>query len=122
MRRGRSLLPLATNAISLNIGNFSDAPLNARKLDKNVYSTAANRDNVLKKDPIYIYHPSPRQDLQSPLALTPLSPAHIPILIENQYLTWVHSAKDPNVSIYTIFMYIPHDTDHKTTIRTILSN
>jgi hypothetical protein len=122
MRRGRSLLPPATNAISLNIGNLYDAPLNARKLDNNVYSTAVDRDNVLETDPIYLYHPSPRQDLQSPLALTPLSPAHSPALIENQYLTWVHSAKDPHVGTCTIFMYLSHDADHKTPVRTILSN
>jgi len=86
---GRSFLPLATYAISLTIGNYHDAPLNARKLDKNVYPTATDRDNVLEADPIYLYHSSPHQDLQIPLALTPLSPAHILVLIENQYLTGV---------------------------------
>ena len=106
MRRGRSLLPPATDAISLTIGNFHDASLNARRFDKNVYPAAMDRDNVFEADPIYLHHPSPRQDLQSPLALTPLSPAHSPVLIENQYLTGVHSAKDPNVSTYTIFMYL----------------
>ena len=40
-------------------------PLNARKLDKNVYPTAANRNNILDPDPIYLYHPSHRQDLQA---------------------------------------------------------
>jgi len=34
MRRGRGLQPAATNAISLTIGNYHDAPLNARKIDK----------------------------------------------------------------------------------------
>jgi hypothetical protein len=48
--------------------------------------------------------------------------AHSPILIENQYLTGVQSAKDPNVSTYVIFMYLPHDADHKTIIKTILTN
>jgi len=66
-----------------------------------------DRDNVLEADPIYLHHPSPRQDLQSPFTLTSLSPAHSPVLIENQYLTGVHSAKDPNISSYTIFMYPP---------------
>jgi hypothetical protein len=114
-------LPPATDAISLTIGNCYDASLNARKLDKNVYPTAVNRDNVLETDPIYLYHPSPRHDLQSPLAVTPLSPSHSPVLIENQYLAAVHSAKDPNVSTYTIFMYLPHDADHNTSIPTILT-
>jgi hypothetical protein len=87
-----------------------------------VYLTAVNRDNVLEIDPIYLHHPSPRQDFQSPLALTPLSPALSPALIENPYLTGVHSAKDPKFSTYTIFMYLPHDADHKTIIKTILLN
>ena len=106
MRQGRGLQPAASDITSLTIGNNHDAPLNARKIDNNVYPTAANRDKILTTYPIYLYHPSPRQDLQSPLARTPLSPAHIPVLIENQYLTGVHSAKDPNVSTYTIFMYL----------------
>jgi hypothetical protein len=122
MRNGRSLLPPATDAISLTIGNFHDAPLNARRLDKNVYPNAVDRDNVLEADPVYLHHPSPPQDLQSPLSLTPLSPEHSPLLIENQYLTGSHSAKDPNVNSYTIFVYLPNDADHKTLIKTILTN
>jgi len=118
----RNLLPPARDAISLTIGNFHDAPLKFRRLEKNVYPTAVDRNNVLEVDPIYMHHPSPRQDLQSPLALTPLSPAHSSFLIENQYLTGVHSAKDLNVSTYTIFMYLSHDADHKTIIKRILIN
>jgi hypothetical protein len=113
---------MATNVISLTIGNFHDTPINVRKLDKNGYPSTPNRDNILEIDHIYLYHPSNRQDLQSPLALTPLSPSHSLVLIENQYLTGVHSAKDPNVNTYTIFMYLPHDVDHKTTIRAVLTN
>jgi len=89
---------------------------------KNVHSTAADRKNILETDPIYFYHPSTRQDMQSPFALTPLSPAHTPILIENQYLTGAHSAKDPNVSTYKIYMYLPHDDNPKFTILTIVKN
>jgi hypothetical protein len=122
MRRGRGLQPAVSDLISLTIGNNHDAPLNAHKIDKNVYPTAANRDNILDTDPIYLYHPSPRQDMQSPLALIPLSPTHSPVLIENQYFTGVHSVKDPNVSTYTIYMYLPHNDNHKTTILTILTN
>jgi hypothetical protein len=122
MRRGRGLQPAATDAISLTIGNYHDAPLNARKLDKNVYPTAADRNNILETDPIYLYHPSPRQDLQNPFALTSLSPAHNQVLIENQYLTGVHSAKDHNVSTYNIYMYLPRDIHHKTIILTIIDN
>jgi hypothetical protein len=83
MRRGRSLLPPAIDAISLTIGNFHDVPLNARRLETHVYPTTVDRDNVLGADPIYLDHLLPRQDLQSPIALTPLSPAHITLFIEN---------------------------------------
>jgi hypothetical protein len=122
MRRGRNLQPPSTDIISFTIGNYHDVPLSARKIDKNVYSTAADHTNLLETDPIYIYHPTPRQDLQSPLALTPLSPAHSPVLLENQYLTGVHSAKDPNISTYKIFLYLPHDVDHKGTIQSIITH
>jgi hypothetical protein len=122
MRRGLGLQPPATDAVSLAIGNYHDAPLNARKLDKNVYPTAASRTSILDTNPIYLYHPTPRQDLQSPLALNPLSPAHSPVLIENQYLTGVHSAKDPNISTYKIFLYLPHEVDLKATITMTIEN
>ncbi len=112
MRRGRRLQPAASDIIFLTIGSYHDAPLNAPKIDKNVYPTAANRDNILDTGLVYLYYPSPRQDLQSPLSLTPLSPAHIQVLIEHQYLTGVHSAKETNVSTYTIFMYLSHEIDH----------
>jgi hypothetical protein len=118
VRRGHILRPASTDVMSLIISNFLDAPFNVKKLDKNV-----DRDNILQIDPFYLYHPSTRQDLQSPLAINnPLSPAHNPILIENKYLTSVHSAKDPNVITYTIFMYLPHDVDYKFTIRTVLTH
>ena len=122
MRRGRGLELPATDIISLAIGSYHDAPLNARKIDENVYPTASDRTNILETDPIYLYHPTPRQDLPSPFALTPLSPAHSPVLLENQYRTGVHSAKDPNISTYKIYLSLPHDVDHKTTIHTILTN
>jgi hypothetical protein len=122
MRKGRSLQPPIADAISLTIGNFHDAPLNAHKFGKNVYPSDADRDHILETDSIYLYHPSSGQDLRSPLALTPLSPAQNPILIENQHRTRVHSAKDPNISTYTIYMYLPHDVDHKITIQTMLKN
>jgi len=57
MRRGRGLKPAATDVISLAIGNYHDAPLNARKIEKNVFPTAADRSNILETDPIYLYHP-----------------------------------------------------------------
>ena len=58
--------------------------------------------------------------IRSSLALTPLSQAHSPILIENQYLTSAHSAKDPNVITHTIYMHLPRDFNHKATILLII--
>ena len=76
----------------------------------------------MHKEPIYLYHPSARQNLQSPLALTPLSPSYCPVLVDIQYLIGVHSAKDPNVSTYSIYMmYLPHDMAYKHAIRAVLS-
>ena len=34
----------------------------------------------------------------------------------------MHSAKDPNVSSYPIYMYLPHDADPETAVREILTN
>ena len=96
MRSGRSLQPPANDIISLTIGSYHDVALNARKIDKDVYPTAADHTNILETDPIYFYHPTPRQDLQSPLALTPLYPAHNPVLLENQYLTGTHHTPTPS--------------------------
>jgi len=89
MRRSHGLRPAATDTISLTIGKFyDDAPLNhARKLDRNVYPSAADRDDILQTELFYFYHPSARQNLQNPLALTPLSPSHNHVLIDNHYLT-----------------------------------
>ena len=48
MRRGHGLRPTATDTISLTIGIFYDAPFNAKKLDKNVYPSGVDRDNILQ--------------------------------------------------------------------------
>ena len=63
MRRSQSLRPAATDTISLTIGIFYDALLNAKKLDKNVYPSAADRDDILQTKPNYLYDPSARQEL-----------------------------------------------------------
>ena len=35
-------------------------------------------------------------------------------------MTGVHSAKDPNISTYKIFLYLPHNINHETTITKLL--
>jgi len=121
MRRGHMQRPPATDNVSLAINNFHDTPFNARRLVQNVYLAVIDRDNILQVDSIYLSHPSARQDLQIPLALTAISLTHTPILIENQYLTGAQSTKYPNISTYTIFMYLHHDADYKNIIKTFVT-
>jgi hypothetical protein len=90
-------------------------------MDINVYPSIIDRDIIMHVDPIYLSHPAALQDLKSPLALTAISPAHTPILIETHYLTRVQSTKDPNTGTYTIFMYLPHDAYYKNTVKTCLT-
>ena len=87
MRRSHGLWSATTDTIFLIIDNFYDATFNATTLDNKLYSTVVERDNILQIEPIYLYHSSARQYLQSPFALTPLSPLHNLALIDNQYLT-----------------------------------
>jgi hypothetical protein len=95
--------------------------LHDASLTEHVYSPAIDHDNILQTDPIYIYHPSAIQDAQSPLALTLISPAHSPNLIENQCVTGLHSTNDPNVSTYVIFVYLSHDASYKDTTKTLIT-
>ena len=64
----------------------------------------------LDNDCIYLHHPSRRLDLQSPLALTPLTQHHSPELIDNLYLTGVYSTDSSTTSAFLIHIYIPETT------------
>jgi len=66
-------------------------------------------------DCLYIHHPSRRLDLQSPLALRPISPAHSSDLIDNTYLTGVNSTNSATTSAFTIHLYIPKSTPNAIT-------
>jgi len=93
---------------------FHDAPLNARMLSRHVYPTVGQRGE-LGNDCLYINHPSRRLDLQSPLALRPNSADHLPDLIDNIYLTGVHSTDSATTSAFTIHLYIPESTPNDIT-------
>ena len=69
---------------------------------------------------MYIHHPSRRLDLQSPLALNPISPSHTPELIDNLYLTGVYSNDSTTTSAFLIYIYLPEATPAD--ISTILCN
>jgi hypothetical protein len=71
---------------------------------------AIDRRDEIDNDCLYIHHPSRRLDLQSPLALRPISPAHSPDLVDNAYLTGVHSADSATTSAFTVHLYIPEST------------
>jgi hypothetical protein len=61
----------------------------------------------MNNDYIYIHHSPRRLDLQSPLALRPISADHSPDLIDNMYLTGVHSTESATTSAFMINLYIP---------------
>ena len=76
----------ASDPVSTMLGNRYHAPLNARRITVDVYLTAARRGD-LALDPIYLHHPSARNDLQCPLSLAPTSPSLAPVLIDNYCIT-----------------------------------
>jgi hypothetical protein len=78
-------------------------------LSPHVYPAVGQRGEI-DNDCLYIHHPSRRLDLQSPLALQPISPSHSPDLINNSYLTGVHSTDSPTTSAFTVHLYIPEPT------------
>jgi hypothetical protein len=63
MRRGHGQRSPATDIYFITIGTYHDAPLNADPLNKILYLFVVDRDDILKSDPIYCYHPSGRRDL-----------------------------------------------------------
>jgi len=66
-----------------------------------------------------MHHPSRRLDLQSPLALTPISQNHSPKLIDNLYLTGVYSNDSVSTSAFLFYIYIPEASADE--IATIMS-
>ena len=78
------------------------------------YPTVGQRGE-LDNDCIYIHHPSRRLDLQSPLALRPISADHSPDLIDNLYLAGVHSTDSATTSAFMIHLYISESTPNDIT-------
>jgi hypothetical protein len=73
----------------------------------------------LDNDCLYLHHPSQRLDLQSPLALAPISPIPTPELIDNLYLTGVNLDDSATTSAFLFYIYILEATADD--ISTILS-
>jgi len=68
-----------------------------------LYPAIGHRGEIYN-DCLYIHHPSRRLDLQNPLALRLISPAHSPDLIDNLYLTGVHSTDSATTRAFTIYL------------------
>ena len=111
----------ASNPISTMLGNYHHAPIKARRITVDVHPTAATRGDI-HTDPIYLHHPLARNDLKSPLALTPASPSHTPVLIDNYYITIVHSSISSTANNYDIYLYLPNDYDSDNDLYSILSD
>jgi len=91
---------------SLTIGSFHGAPFGAMMHSLHV-QPAVGRRGKLDNECLYLYHPSHRLDLQSPLALTPISLNHSPEFIDNLYLTCVYSNESATTSAFLLYIYIP---------------
>ncbi len=105
-RKGQTQAPPDTYEQSLVIGSFHNAPLSARMHSPHV-QPAVGRRGELDNDCLYLHHPSRRLDLKSPLTLTPISPIHIPELIDNLYLTGVYSNDSSTTNAFLFYIYIP---------------
>jgi hypothetical protein len=78
-------------------------------LSPHVYPTVGKRAE-LDNDCLYIHHPSQRLDLQSPLALRPISANHSTELIDNLYLIGVYSTDSATNNAFMIHIYLPEST------------
>jgi hypothetical protein len=72
-------------------------------------------------DPIYFDHPSAREDLHHPLLLRPAAPGLNSIVIENYYVTGVHSNNTQNYANFHVYIYLPNDYEHTTDVIDILT-
>jgi hypothetical protein len=57
---------------------------------------------------LYFHHPSRRLELQTSLALIPISSYHSPELIDNMYFIGIHSTDSATASTFLIYLCIPH--------------
>jgi hypothetical protein len=71
---------------------------------------AVDKRGELGNDCLYLHHPARRIDLQFPMALTQLSPNNSPELIDNLYLTRVHSSYSAMTSAFMVYIFIPNST------------
>jgi hypothetical protein len=107
-RKDRTHQSPVANLVSLTISNYHLAPLGARRIYDVILPPSHDRAD-LTADPIYFYHPSARQDPQSPLSIQPTAPITTPVLIENYYISGVYSTNPRNESNLYVYIYLPSD-------------
>ena len=118
--KGRTQTPAASDPVSLTISSYFSAPLGGRRVLEEVLPPHHNRDD-LSEDPIYFNHPSAREDLQHPLLLRPAAPGLNSVIIENYYVTGVHSNTSQNDTSFYVYIYLPNDYDYNTDVIDILT-
>ena len=118
--KGRTQPPAATDPISLTISSYFSAPLGGRRVLEAVIPPHHDRADI-SADPIYFNHPSAREDLQHPLLLRPAAQGLNSVVIENYYVTGVHSTNSQNHASFYIYIYLPNDYDHTTDLIDVLT-
>jgi hypothetical protein len=118
--KGRTQPPPASDPISLNINNYYTAPLGDRRILEAVLPPTHDR-NDFSADPIYLHHPSAREDLQHPLLLQPTTPTLNSEIIENYFVTSIYSTNSQNDNSFHVYIYLPNDYDNTTDIIDILT-
>ena len=98
--KGRTQPPAAVDPISRNISNYFSAPLGGRRILEAVLPPHHIRADITA-DPIYFHHTSARDDLQHRLLLRLAAQGLNSVIIDNYYITGVHSSNTQNCILYT---------------------
>jgi hypothetical protein len=113
-RKGQTYAPPYTDERSPTIGRFYDAPLNDIMLSLHIYPAVGQRGEI-DIDCLYTHHPSRRLDLHSPLALRLATAELSPNLIDNSYITGVHSTYSTTTIAFMTHLYVPDATPDEIT-------
>ena len=118
--KSRAQPPAVSDPISLTISSYYSAPLGGRRVLEAVLPPHHDRAD-LTADPIYFNHPSAREDLQHPLLLRTSALGLNSVVIENYYVTGVHSNTSQDHASFFVYIYLPNDYDHTTDLINVLT-